>query len=320
MLNADSSPLDVVTGGAGFIGSHLADLLLSSKRRVRIVDDLSSGSKDNVPVGAEFLEGTIIDLAERAVRDASVVYHLAAIPSVPFSIDHPVPAHRAAVESTIAVLHAAERAGVRRVVLASSSAVYGDGGEGPRREGNEPHPLSPYAVDKRCAELYLAHWSERTPLQTVAVRFFNVYGPRQDPGSPYAAVIPLFIERLRAGNPLQIFGDGRQSRDFTFVADAARGMMAAGMAAKLTSPVYNIASGRATTVEDLAQTIARVADPPLRIDHLARRPGDVVHSWADVSLAKRDLGFTADTRLEAGLRTTIEWFSREGAVGANTSS
>jgi UDP-glucose 4-epimerase len=299
------SHVDVVTGGAGFIGSHVAEQLLALNRKVRVVDDLSSGSKSNIPAGAEFLEGDVTELAEEAVRGASVVYHLAAIPSVPFSIEHPVEAHRAGVETTIAILHAAERAGVQTVVLASSSAVYGDDGKPPRRESDAVSCLSPYALDKRCAELYLQHWASRTRLRTVAVRFFNVFGPRQDPRSPYAAVIPLFIERLRANQPLQIFGDGSQSRDFTYVGDVARGMIAAGLAERRSAPVYNIASGVPTTVEDLAQAIARVADTDVQIQHLAKRPGDVLHSWAEVGLAKRDLGFTADTTLEEGIRMTL---------------
>ena len=308
-------PLDVVTGGAGFIGSHLAEMLLARKRRVRIVDNLSSGSRDNVPPGAEFLEGDVLDQAERAVVGASVVYHLAAIPSVPFSIDHPLESHRAGMDTTIAVLQAAERAGVRRVVFASSSAVYGDAGDRPRVEHQEARPLSPYALDKFCAELYLKHWAGRGALQTVSLRFFNVYGPRQDPSSPYAAVIPLFIDRLVAGRSVRIFGDGRQSRDFTHVADVARGIIAAGLAGKIGAPVYNIASGRPTTVEELARAIAHAAGKLLQVEHLARRPGDVLHSWADVALAKRDLGFSAETPLEEGIRTTLEWFLRRRSVG-----
>jgi UDP-glucose 4-epimerase len=309
------TPLDVVTGGAGFIGSHVAAQLLGRKRKVRVVDNLSSGFRENVPIGAEFLEGDVTQLAERAVQGATVVYHLAAIPSVPYSMDHPVEAHRAGVESTIAILHAAERAGVKRVVLASSSAVYGDDGAPPRRETDKPQTLSPYALDKLAAELYLAHWAQRGTIETVSVRLFNVFGPRQDPKSPYAAVIPLFIEKLRSDGSLRIFGDGLQSRDFTYVGDVARGMIAAGLAEKLTAPVYNIASGAATTVAKLAQTMARVAGRRARIEHLARRPGDVMHSWADVGLARRDLGFTADTSLEDGLKATLDWYARQAGAG-----
>jgi UDP-glucose 4-epimerase len=315
-----NNSLDVVTGGAGFIGSHVAERLLARGRAVRIVDDLSSGSRDNVPAGAEFLEGDARDLADRAVQGAEVVYHLAAIPSVPHSIDHPVECHRAGVESTIAILHAAERAGVKRVVLASSSAVYGDDGTPPRRESDPARPLSPYALDKWCAEQYLAHWDSRTSLETVSVRFFNVFGPRQDPGSPYAAVIPLFIEWLRAGQPMRVYGDGGQSRDFTYVGDVADGMIAAGTAGGLKASVYNIASGVATTVADLGRTIARVAGRPTDLEHLPPRAGDVRHSWADVSLAKRDLGFTAGTSLEDGLRRTLDWFSSQSPVGARSNS
>jgi UDP-glucose 4-epimerase len=314
-VSRSSLPLDVVTGGAGFIGSHLADMLLARQRRVRVVDNLSSGTRANVPVAAEFLEGDVVEVAEKAVRGAAVVYHLAAIPSVPFSIDHPAKSHRASVESTIAILHAAQRAGVRRVVLASSSAVYGDLDAPPRRETDPPRPLSPYAMDKRCAELYMGYWGQQGALQTVSLRFFNVFGPRQDPRSPYAAVIPLFIERLRAGTSLRIFGDGLQSRDFTYVADVARGMIAAGLAQSVPSPVYNIASGLPTTVEGLAHTISDVAQRPAIIEHLAKRPGDVQHSWADVELAKRELGFTATTPLRDGLRSTLEWFLKRESSG-----
>ena len=319
-MGRNEAPLDVVTGGAGFIGSHVAERLLARGRAVRIVDDLSSGSRDNVPAGAEFLEGDARDLAERAVQGASVVYHLAAIPSVPYSIEHPVECHRAGVESTIAILRAAERAGVKRVVLASSSAVYGDDGTPPRRESDPARPLSPYALDKWCAEQYLAHWNGRTSLEAVSVRFFNVFGPRQDPASPYAAVIPLFIDCLRAGRPLQVFGDGEQSRDFTYVGDVADGMIAAGTAESPSSPVYNIASGLATTVADLGRMIARVADRPTDLEHLPPRAGDVRHSWADVSLASRDLKFSAATSLEEGLRRTLDWFSSQRPVGAHSNS
>jgi UDP-glucose 4-epimerase len=310
-------PIDVVTGGAGFIGSHLAEMLLEKGRRVRVVDDLSTGHRTNVPAGAEFLEGDVTDLAARAVRDADVVYHLAAIPSVPYSIQNPLDSHRSTVETTVAILAAAERARVRRVVFASSSAVYGDTPGLPRCEENETRALSPYAVGKLCGEMYARYWALKGSLETVSTRFFNVFGPRQDPRSPYAAVIPLFLERLRHDRPLEIFGDGRQTRDFTFVKDVALGLIAAGSAARPASSCYNIASGRQTPVLDLARAIAKEAGTPLRVEHLPPRPGDICHSWADVSRARRELGFSATISLEDGLRSTLAWFKpreRRGEV------
>lgn len=314
-MTRNERPLDVITGGAGFIGSHLADLLISRGRRVRIVDDLSSGSRGNLPDEAEFLEGDVVDVAAKAVGGADVVYHLAAIPSVPFSFRHPVRSHRSIVDTTIAVLDAAEQASVRRVVLAGSSAVYGDSGVLPRKEDHPLQPQSPYALDKLAAEMYLRHWAERGRLQTVSLRLFNVYGPRQDPRSMYAAVVPIFVEAVQAGDPVPIFGDGTQSRDFTYVGDVVRGMAAAGMAERLFSPVYNIASGRPTTVLELAQAVSRVAGREVRIDHGPKRPGDVVHSWANVSQARLDLGFAAETRIEAGIRATLEWARRGAKAG-----
>ena len=314
-LSEGDTPMDVVTGGAGFIGSHLAVMLLEKGRKVRIVDDLSTGHRANVPTGAEFLKGDVTDLATRAVRGAEVVYHLAAIPSVPYSIQNPLNSHRSTVETTVAILAAAERAGVRRVVFASSSAVYGDTPGLPRREGDETRAASPYAVGKLCGEMYARYWALRGSLETVSTRFFNVFGPRQDPRSPYAAVIPLFLERLLAGRPLEIFGDGLQTRDFTFVKDVALGLIAAGSANRPASACYNIASGRQTPVIDLARTISREAGEPLRIEHRPPRSGDVCHSWADVSLARRELGFSPTVTLEDGLRSTWEWFKLKRRIG-----
>lgn len=314
MLESDP-PIDVVTGGAGFIGSHLAEMLLQKGRKVRVVDDLSTGHRAHVPAGAEFLEGDVTDLASRAVRGAEVVYHLAAIPSVPYSIQNPLNSHRSTVETTVAILAAAERARVRRVVFASSSAVYADTPGRPRREEDETRALSPYAVGKLCGELYARYWALRGSLETVSTRFFNVFGPRQDPRSPYAAVIPLFLERLRAGRPLEIFGDGRQTRDFTFVKDVALGLIAAGSTTRPASSCYNIASGRQTPVLELAGTIAREAGKPLHLEHLPPRPGDIRHSWADVSRARRELGFSASISLEDGLRSTLDWFKPKERIG-----
>ncbi len=300
----------VVTGGAGFIGSTLARALLEAGHRVRVADDFSTGRRENVPPGAELLEGDVRRTADGAVRGAAVVYHLAAIPSVPRSVERPLESHRATAEGTLAVLEAAARGGVRRVVYASSSSVYGDTPALPKREDMPPRPLSPYAVAKLSGELYARSWAERGVPETVSLRFFNVYGPRQDPDSPYAAVVPLFVRRLLEGRPLPVYGDGAQTRDFTFVGDVVRGIILAGEAPGASGRVYNLAAGRPASVADLGRTLAKLAGVRADLDLLPPRPGDIRDSWADVSAARRDLGFDAATPLEEGLRATLEWFRR----------
>jgi UDP-glucose 4-epimerase len=299
------TPLDVVTGGAGFIGSHLARALQEGGRRVRVVDDFSTGRRGNVPPGAELMEGDVCGLAERAVQGAEVVYHLAAVPSVPRSVEQPLASHRANAESTLSVLRAAERAGARRVVFAGSSSVYGDSPVLPKHEGLPPRPLSPYAAAKLAGELYVQSWAAHTKLETVALRFFNVYGPRQDPDSPYAAVIPIFIRRLREGRPLPIYGDGTQTRDFTFVGDVVQALRAAAGSPGVSGRVYNVAAGSPVRVLELADTLARLLGIPARRELLPPRAGDIHDSWADVSAAARDLGFSARTPLEEGLKATL---------------
>jgi UDP-glucose 4-epimerase len=297
----------VVTGGAGFIGSHLAETLLGQGRKVRIVDDFSTGTRANIPAGAEVLEGDVVENAESAVRGADVIYHLAAIPSVPRSIAEPLESHRATAVSTVALLEAAERANVRRLVLASSSAVYGDGGGLPKREDQKPAPLSPYALAKVVSELYAEHWACRRSFETVSLRFFNVYGPRQDPHSPYAAAIPIFVRRLLEGQSVPIFGNGSQTRDFIFVGDVVRGLIAAGTVPGVSGRIYNLATGHAISVLELVRTLARIVGTPAEMDFLPERAGDIRHSWADVSAVHRDLGFAPGTSLEAGLRETVRW-------------
>jgi UDP-glucose 4-epimerase len=300
--------LDVVTGGAGFIGSHLADALLAAGRRVRVVDDFSTGRRAIVPAGAELLEGDVNEVADRAVAGAEVVYHLAALASVPRSVEKPLETHRATAQGTLAVLRAAERSGARRVVFASSSSVYGDTPVLPKREDMPPRPLSPYAAAKLCGELYCRSWAAHTRLETVALRFFNVYGPRQDPHSPYAAVIPIFVRSLREGRPLPVNGDGRQTRDFTYVADVVGGLRRAAAAPGISGRVYNLAGGRPVSLLELGETLARLTGKPAAKEFRPERPGDIRDSFADPAAARRDFGFEAGTRLEDGLRATLEGF------------
>ena len=297
--------ISVVTGGAGFIGSHLVEALRREGRRVRVVDNLSTGRRALAAGGTELLEGDVNDVAEPAVRGADVVYHLAALPSVPRSVESPLESHRATAEGTLAILRAAERAGVRRVVYASSSSVYGDTPVLPKREDMPPRPLSPYAAAKLSGELHARRWGTQTRLETVSLRFFNVYGPRQDPDSPYAAVIPIFAGCLRAGRPMPVNGDGGQTRDFTFVGDVIRGIVAAGAAPGVSGRIYNIAGGRPVSVKEMGEALARILGVPARMEQRPPRAGDIRDSFADVEAARRDLGFEARVPLDEGLRATV---------------
>jgi len=300
-----SAPFDVVTGGAGFIGSHLAEALLGRGRRVRVVDNFATGRRENVPAGAELVEGDVNDAAGEAFRGAQTVYHLAALPSVPRSVKHPLESHRATARGTLEALMAAERAGVRRLVFASSSSVYGDTPTLPKHEGMPPRPLSPYAAAKLAGELYAGSWAGRGTLETVSLRFFNVYGPRQDPDSPYAAVIPIFLRQLLGGKRMTVHGDGAQTRDFTYVADVVDGVLRAGSAPGVSGRVYNLAGGRPVSVLDMGRTLARLMGRAADFEFLPTRAGDIRDSFADVAAARRDLGFAAAVPLEEGLRRTL---------------
>jgi UDP-N-acetylglucosamine/UDP-N-acetyl-alpha-D-glucosaminouronate 4-epimerase len=304
------SSISVVTGGAGFIGSHLVEALLSEGRRVRVVDDFSTGRKERVAPGVELLEGDVNDVADAAVRGAEVVYHLAALPSVPRSVERPLPSHRATAQGTLAILQAAEKAGVRRVVYASSSSVYGDTPTLPKREDMPPQPLSPYAAAKLSGELYCRWWGTWSRLETVSLRFFNVYGPRQDPDSPYAAVIPIFTRRLLSGLPMPVNGDGRQTRDFTYVGDVVRGIRAAGAAPGVSGRIYNLAGGSPVSVREMGEALGRILGVPARMDFGPARSGDVRDSFADARAARADLGFETRVSLEEGLRATVEHLRR----------
>ncbi|HVR83203.1 MAG TPA: NAD-dependent epimerase/dehydratase family protein [Planctomycetota bacterium] len=301
--------LDVVTGGAGFIGSHLSETLLNRGRRVRVVDNFATGRRAILPRGVELVEGDVNDVAGDAFRGAATVYHLAALPSVPRSVKQPLQSHHATARATLAALVAAEQTGVKRFVFASSSSVYGDTPTLPKHEGMPPQPLSPYAAAKLAGEFYAASWAQRGALETVSLRFFNVYGPRQDPDSPYAAVIPIFLRKLSEGKRMTVYGDGGQTRDFTYVADVVEGLIRAASAAGVSGRVYNLAGGRPVSVLDMGRSLARLSGKAAEFEFLPSRAGDIRDSFADVDAARRDLGFTATIPLEEGLRRTLGWFT-----------
>jgi UDP-glucose 4-epimerase len=299
----------LVTGGAGFIGAHLAQGLVDRGHAVRALDDLFSGSREDVPPAAELAIGSVVDedAVRAAVDGAEVVFHLAAHRSVPRSVDHPLETDLANVHGTITVLTAARDAGVRRVVYASSSSVYGATDQLPTPESAPTEPRSPYAVSKLAGEHYCRAFTEVFGLETTALRYFNVYGPRQPPGSQYAGVIPLFIDALRNGAPLTVHGDGEQSRDFTYVDDAVNATVAAADAPSASGRAYNVAGGKPHSLLELLEILGRLLDTTPHPEHVAQRPGDVRRTWADPRAARRDLGFACAVSFEEGLRRTVDW-------------
>ena len=309
----------LVTGGAGFIGSHVVDALAARGDAVRVVDDLSTGRRENLS-GRPDLEMIEADLGERKVAEAAVadidcVIHLAAIPSVPRSVREPRQSHRANVEATHELLLAARDAGVRRVVLASSSSVYGESPTLPKHEGMRPAPLSPYALHKLIGEQYAALFSRLYGLETVALRFFNVFGPRQSPQSQYSGVISLFIAALLAGRAPTIYGDGEQTRDFTYVADVARGVLQACAAPAASGRAVNLARGGRMSVNALYTVLQRATGVSVAARYAEPRRGDVRHSQADISLARDLLGFAPAVPVEAGLERTVDWQRQQAETG-----
>jgi nucleoside-diphosphate-sugar epimerase len=305
----------VVTGGAGFIGSHLADEL-SNDHGVVIVDDLSSGREENIEALVEkeqvtFLEGSVLDgdLVREACEGADGIFHLAAQVSVFDSVADPVTTNEINVKGTLNVLLAAADAGVRKVVYASSAAVYGDNPIIPKHEEMMPEPLSPYAVTKVAGEHYCHVFSHLYGVETVSLRFFNVFGPRQDPSSAYAAVIPAFIERFMKSQPPVIYGDGEQTRDFVYVGDVARAAVMA-MESDATG-VYNIARGERISLNELVHELMVITETDIAPRHEAARAGDIRHSLADTTRAKETFGFAPVYSLEEGLKATVAWFFRE---------
>jgi UDP-glucose 4-epimerase len=299
----------LVTGGGGFIGSNLVRGLIEHGDDVRVLDNFATGNRANLAgLDVEIVEGELrsYERVHNAVRGVEIVYHLGALGSVPRSVQDPLTSSAVNIEGTLNVLLASRDEGIRRVVFSSSSSVYGSTGELPRTEAMALDPISPYGVAKLAAERYCISFSRVYPdFETVVLRYFNVFGPRQSPYSEYAAVVPLFATAIAEGRPVTIYGDGEQTRDFTYVENVVDATMRAGSADGASGRIFNIAAASPGSVNLLAETIGRILDKPVEKDFRDSRPGDVRDSWADVSLAQQVLGYRPAVDLEEGLRRTI---------------
>ena len=323
MASMARTSLYLVTGGAGFIGSHLVERLLRDGHRVRVLDNFSTGSRANLGFARgdrrlEVIRGDLGSLAsvERAVRGTTAVFHQAAMRSVPRSVADPLGCHASNVTGMLHLLHAAARQRKKpRIVYASSSSVYGERPELPKREDQVTDPISPYAATKVAGELYASVWSRLFGVEAVGLRYFNVYGPRQDPKSEYAAVIPRFILWGAERRPLQVHGDGTQSRDFTYIDNvvAANLLAARADAAVVSGKSYNVGCGRRTSLLEIVALLERMLWRPLARKHLPRRVGDVPHTLADIGRAKRDLGYEPLVEFEEGLARTVRFFTGRNA-------
>lgn len=316
MASSISSAL--VTGGAGFIGSHLATQLVQQGTKVRVLDNLCAGHRRNLSHISREIEFIVADVRDAAaVKNAcqgmEVVFHQAALASVPLSIDNPQATHEACVTGTVNVLDAARRSGVRRVVYAGSSSAYGDAPEMPKRENQVPQTLSPYAAAKLAGEYYCQSFAACYPLEVVRLRYFNVFGPRQDPKSPYSAVIPLFASALLEGRTPKIFGSGEQSRDFIHVSNVVLANLLAATVPGVSGRVYNVASGETISVLELLQQVCRILELPFAPEFHPARTGDVLHSSADISAIRKDLGYEPRTSFAEGLEDTLAFYRKEFA-------
>jgi len=308
----------LVTGGAGFIGSHLSEELVRRGHRVRVADSLITGKRSNLDhiKGIEFLEGDLadIDVAHKAVDGCEYVLHQAAIPSVPRSVKDPLTSNRANVDATLNVLLASRDAGVKRLVFAASSSAYGDTPTLPKHENMPTNPLSPYALQKVIGEDYLRLFTRLYGLETVSIRYFNVFGPRQDPSSPYSGVISVFATALLENRPPTIFGDGNQTRDFTYVANVVDGVLRACDAPRASGEIINVATGGRISLNQLFEEMRKLVGGTLTPVYEETRKGDVRDSQADITKARELLGYQPTVSFEEGLRKTIEWYRTAEAV------
>jgi len=307
----------LVTGGAGFIGSNLVEALLRRGDRVRVLDNFATGKRENLQPFVstiELVEGDLrsYHIVREAVNGVDFILHQAALPSVPRSIKDPITSDEVNVAGTLNVLQAAREAGVRRVVYASSSSIYGDLEAMPKTEDMLPKPLSPYAVSKMAGEKYCQVFTRLYGLETVSLRYFNVFGPRQDPNSQYSAVIPKFVLSIMNGKSPQVHGDGEQSRDFTFIANVVQANLLACEEGheQLAGEVFNIACGRRITVNMLVQTINELLGTDVAPDYIPSRPGDVKHSLANIGKARQFLGYQPDADFKKGLAAVLEWMKK----------
>lgn len=312
--------LSLVTGGAGFIGSHLVKALLARGDRVRVFDNFSTGSKGNLAgmqPAPEIIEADLVDVAAvgRAMQGVSTVYHLAALASVARSIESPLVTHEACVTGTLHVLDAARQQGARRLVFSASSSAYGGRSmEGGQREDMPPTPKSPYAAAKLAGELYLQAFAAAYRLECVSLRFFNIFGPRQRSDSPYSGVIALFCDSMLSGHAPMVHGDGLQSRDFTYVANAVAALLAAGRSPNVSGKVYNVGTGKSISILDLIAALNKLLGTRIVPQLTSPRAGDVRHSLANIERAQRDLGYEVMVPFEEGLAKTLGWYQDQRGI------
>lgn len=306
----------VVTGGAGFIGSHLVTRLLEDGYRVTVIDNLCTGNLSNLKHIRDHFEFVLGDVADselliRALRGVDIVFHHAAIASVPRSVNFPLESHQACTTATVRLLDACRNAGVRRVVYAGSSSAYGNNPNSPLAETELPEVHSPYAAAKLAGELYCEAFANTYDIEVVRLRYFNIFGPRQDPDSPYAAVIPIFVNLLLQEKRPSIFGDGQQTRDFTFVDNVVEANLLAARTPGISGRVFNVGTGKPRTVLEMLQQICGLLDKPFDPQFSPERLGDVRHSSADITALERDLGFWEKSSFEEGLKVTVEYYQNQ---------